>query len=64
MVIYRQRTTIADDFLLHVVFPWLTVLRLTPLMRLAHFWSVPVAGAQSVVIAPNTVGKAWGKMGG
>jgi len=41
-VIYRQRTTIADGLLLHVIFPWLTAIHAAPLLRLAHIWTVPV----------------------
>lgn len=45
-VIYRQRTTVLDDFLLRVVCPWLVALHATPLLRLAPIWSEPVAIAR------------------
>jgi|GEM_PF-4244752 len=41
-MIYRQRPTAVDDFLLQVLFPWLIALHATPLLRLARIWSEPV----------------------
>ena len=38
-MIVRQRATPADDFLLHVVFPWLNAMHAKPLLRLARFWN-------------------------
>jgi hypothetical protein len=41
-MVYRQRTTAIDDFLLRIVFPWLVALHATPILRLARIWSEPV----------------------
>ena len=41
-MIYRQRQTVVDDFLLQVVCPWLVALHATSLLRLARIWSEPV----------------------
>lgn len=59
MVIYRQRATVLDDFLLQVVFPWLTALHATPLLRLAHFWTVPVRVADGPPV-PNATRRVIG----
>jgi hypothetical protein len=40
--VYRQRTTVADEFLLGTLFPWLVGTGATPLLRLARIWSQPV----------------------
>lgn len=54
-MIYRQRTTIADGLLLRVVFPWLTAIHATPLLRLAHFWTIPV---ERTDVSPTGAGLA------
>ena len=41
-MIYRQRQTVVDDFLLQVVFPWLVAWNATPLLWFARIWSEPV----------------------
>jgi len=42
VAVYRQRTTVADEFLLSTVFPWLADIGVTPLLRLARIWSEPI----------------------
>lgn len=51
-MIYRQRETFVDDLLLRVVFPWFTALHATPLLRLAHFWIVPIEGVEAAPRLP------------
>ncbi len=52
-MIYRQRDTVVDDLLLRVVYPWLTALHATPLIKLAHFWMVPVPDVQLALRMPT-----------
>ena len=42
MAVYRQRTTVADEFLLSTVFPWLASTHVAPLLRLVRIWSEPI----------------------
>jgi len=63
-VIYRQRATIADDFLLRVVFPWLIALHATPLLKLAHFWIVPVRTVDEDAPSSHAVARVWSKIVG
>ena len=51
-MIYRQRDTIVDDLLLRVIYPWFTALHATPLLRLAHFWTVPVPDVHAALRMP------------
>lgn len=67
MVIYQQRTTVLDDFLLQVVFPLLVTMHVTPLLRLARYWSVPIRPVTSSPSMSAPLSKAlsnFGKMGG
>ena len=63
-MIYRQRTTAIDDFLLRFVCPWLVALHATPLLRLARIWTEPVdVGAENAPSGYSTdVG--WDGLGG
>lgn len=66
-VIYRQRTTIIDDFLLRMVFPWLSAVHATPLLRLARFWTVPLKPMPPTTpgpALPRPVERLWSKIGG
>jgi hypothetical protein len=42
-VVYKQRHSVFDGFLLHVVLPYLHDSKLRPLMHLAAMWHRPVA---------------------
>ncbi|HUX87279.1 MAG TPA: hypothetical protein VMW65_09780 [Chloroflexota bacterium] len=67
MVIYQQRTTVLDDFLLQIVFPWLMTLHVTPLLRLAKYWSVPIRPMRAVPSVSPPLKNAlsnFGKIGG
>lgn len=57
-MIYRQRTTIVDGLLLRVVFPWLTAIHATPLLRLAHVWTFPVERADATPKGPGLAERA------
>lgn len=63
-MIYRQRQTVADDFLLQVVCPLLTALHATPLLRLARIWSEPVFPAAQAprFAAGGRVKDLWSKV--
>jgi hypothetical protein len=50
-MVYRQRATALDDFLLQVLFPWLVTLHLTPFLRLARIWNEPVQPRQLAAMA-------------
>ncbi|MBX6771241.1 MAG: hypothetical protein IRY83_05915 [Chloroflexi bacterium] len=63
-MIYRQRETIFDEFLLQVVFPWLTALHATPLRRLARFWMVPVRTGTAHRPASTPAARVWSKITG
>ena len=67
VVIYQQRTTVLDDFLLQTIFPWLMTLHVTPLLRLAKYWSVPIrpiAPAPSVSPPLHKALSNFGKING
>ena len=63
-MIYRQRQTVVDDFLLQVVCPWLTDLHATRLLRLARIWSEPVfpVARASRSVARERIKDLWGKV--
>jgi hypothetical protein len=62
VAIYRQRATVADDFLLRVVFPWLTSLHVTPMVPFARFWSEPVDWGEIAMPQPSGSQTFWGKI--
>jgi len=62
-MIYRQRNTVMDDFLLRVVCPWLVSLHATSLLRLAPIWSEPVAVSRPAKRREPTNDRAWGNIG-
>ena len=61
MAVYRQRTTLADEFLLGTLFPWLAGTSAAPLLRLARIWMEPVVPRGRVIIRnaakPRSVGQ-------
>ena len=63
-MIYRQRQTVVDDFLLQVVCPWLADMHATPLLRLARIWSEPVLpdSRDSRSAALEKLKELWGKV--
>ena len=63
-MIYRQRPTVVDDFLLQVLFPWLVALHATPLLRLARIWSEPVYPAPASPASPahDRLRDLWSKV--
>lgn len=63
-MIYRQRQTVVDDFLLQVVCPWLVDLHATPLLRLARIWSEPAfpVSKASRSVARERINKVWSKI--
>ena len=61
-MIYRQRQTFVDDFLLQVVCPWLVALHATPLLRLAHIWREPAFPAAHSAGAGERIKEVWSKV--
>jgi hypothetical protein len=48
-MVYRQRNTFLDDFLLRVICPWLVHLHAAPLLRLVPHWCEPVEVSRPVI---------------
>jgi len=63
-MIYRQRQTVVDDFLLQVVCPWLADLHATRLIPLARIWSEPVfpASSESESAVGGPIKQLWSKI--
>ena len=65
-MLIRQRCTIADDFLLQVVFPYVRHTRAEGLIRLARLWNSveSPARAQSPVAEQGRMRGIWKKLAG